>query len=235
MPAGFAFGTTITTMLRVKTTGLEHSPFARSWFGSFMSAEAKTSAGAPCSICAASVFEPPKEYLGAASILGKTSVSDAAAYTVSCTRAAPSARAASAARPMQSARRAVVATSARRLRMGTKRSLLPSALEDHVGRLDDRGRRHPVLEPELFDRVSGHDRDEAHRVADDDLDLGHQPVHLHVGHDSVEAVARADVRALTVAADAVELGRCDDTPITGVALHLGPARPVPAPERVEAD
>src|SRR5438874_4233058 len=206
MPAGFAFGTTITTMLRVKTTGLEQSPFAWSWFGSFMSAEAKTSAGAPCSICAASVFEPPKEYLGAASILGKTSVSDAAAYTVTCARAAPWARAAIVARPMQSARTAAVATSAWRLRTGTRRPLLPSALEDHVGRLDDRRRRHPVLEPELFDRVAGHDRNEAHRVADDDLDLGHQPVHLHVGHDSAEAVARADLRPGAVAANTVDLG-----------------------------
>ena len=44
-----------------------------------MFAEANTSAGAPCVICAASVFEPPNEYFGPASIFGKTSVSDAAA------------------------------------------------------------------------------------------------------------------------------------------------------------
>ena len=44
-----------------------------------MFAEAKTSAGAPCVICAASVLEPPNEYFGAVSICGKTSVSDAAA------------------------------------------------------------------------------------------------------------------------------------------------------------
>jgi hypothetical protein len=44
-----------------------------------MFAEANTSAGAPWMICAASVFEPPNWYLGDESILGKTSVSDAAA------------------------------------------------------------------------------------------------------------------------------------------------------------
>ena len=79
MPAGFDFGTTITSVLRVNTTGFEQSPFAYSWFGSVMFAEAKTSAGAPCWICAASVFEPPNEYCGDGSIFGKTSVSDAAA------------------------------------------------------------------------------------------------------------------------------------------------------------
>ena len=44
-----------------------------------MFAEAKTSAGAPCWICAASAFEPPKEYFSFGSIAGNTSVSDAAA------------------------------------------------------------------------------------------------------------------------------------------------------------
>ena len=44
-----------------------------------MFAEAKTSAGAPCWICAASVFDPANEYRGLESIFGKTSVSDAAA------------------------------------------------------------------------------------------------------------------------------------------------------------
>ncbi len=77
--AGFDFGTTITSVFRVKTTGFEQSPFASSWFGSVMFAEANTSAGAPCWICAASVFEPPNEYFGAGSIFGKTSVSEAAA------------------------------------------------------------------------------------------------------------------------------------------------------------
>ena len=76
---GFDLGTTTTSVFRVKTTGLEHRPFANSWFGSVMFAEAKTSAGAPCVICAASAFDPPNWYFGVESIFGKTSVSEAAA------------------------------------------------------------------------------------------------------------------------------------------------------------
>src|ERR1700751_3359247 len=88
MLAGFDLGTTITSVLRVKTTGFEHRPFRKSWVGSVMWADANTSAGAPCVICAARVFEPPKEYFSLLSIAGKTFVSEAAAYTVICDRAA---------------------------------------------------------------------------------------------------------------------------------------------------
>ena len=56
-----------------------------------MLAEANTSAGAPCWICAASAFEPAKEYFSLLSIAGKTSVNEAAAYTVSCARVAEAA------------------------------------------------------------------------------------------------------------------------------------------------
>jgi hypothetical protein len=45
-------------------------------------AEAKTSAGAPFVICVARAFEPANEYFCELSIAGKTSVSDAAAKTV---------------------------------------------------------------------------------------------------------------------------------------------------------
>ena len=44
-----------------------------------MFADAKTSAGAPSWIWAASVFEPANEYFGPESIAGNTSVSDDAA------------------------------------------------------------------------------------------------------------------------------------------------------------
>ena len=44
-----------------------------------MFAEAKTSAGAPCSICVASVFDPANEYVSCGAIFGKTFVSDDAA------------------------------------------------------------------------------------------------------------------------------------------------------------
>ena len=84
MFAGFDFGTTITSVLRVKTTGFEQRPFAIELRGNVVFAEANTSAGAPSVIWAASAFEPPNEYFCARSIFGKASVSDAAAYTVSC-------------------------------------------------------------------------------------------------------------------------------------------------------
>src|SRR5690242_13470625 len=86
MPAGFDFGTTMTSVFRVNTTGFEHSPFAFSCAGSVVFADAKASTGAPSWICAASALEPANEYFGVESIFGKTSVSDAAAYTVICAR-----------------------------------------------------------------------------------------------------------------------------------------------------
>ena len=79
MSAGFAFGTTITSLLRVNSTGFEHSPFWKSWIGRVMLAEANTSAGAPCWICVANAFEPANEYFSLGAIAGKTSVSEAAA------------------------------------------------------------------------------------------------------------------------------------------------------------
>ena len=56
-----AFGTTITSAFRVNTTGDAHSLSAWSSAGSAVFADAKTSAGAPCWICAASMFDPPNE------------------------------------------------------------------------------------------------------------------------------------------------------------------------------
>ena len=67
---------------RVNTTGFSTRPCSYSCSGSFVFAEAKTSAGAPCWICAASMFEPENEYRSCDAICGKTFVSDAAAKTV---------------------------------------------------------------------------------------------------------------------------------------------------------
>src|SRR3954467_3041723 len=97
MSAGFDLGTTTTSALRVKTTGFEQRPFAWSCFGRAVFAEAKTSAGAPCWICAASWVDPPEEERSDLSLLGNVSVSDEAAYTVSCVRATAPAGARSAA------------------------------------------------------------------------------------------------------------------------------------------
>ena len=45
----------------MKTIGCEQRFRVNSCAGSVVFAEAKTSAGAPCVICAASAFEPPNE------------------------------------------------------------------------------------------------------------------------------------------------------------------------------
>ena len=82
IPAGFDFGTTITSVLRVKFTGFSTRPCAKSIAGIVVFADANTSAGAPFVICVASVFEPANEYVWFLSIAGKTSVSEAAAKTL---------------------------------------------------------------------------------------------------------------------------------------------------------
>ena len=75
----FLRGTIRTSALRVNTAGFEQKPSPYSPSGIFMFAEANTSAGAPCRICAASAFEPAKEKCACGAIAGKASVSDAAA------------------------------------------------------------------------------------------------------------------------------------------------------------
>ena len=82
IPAGLLFGTTITSLFRVKLTGLPTWPDAKRFAGLVVFADRKTSAGAPFLICVASVPELPNEYVGSLSIAGSTSVSDAAAKMV---------------------------------------------------------------------------------------------------------------------------------------------------------
>ena len=62
-----------------KVTGRVHSPLRNSAWASVGLAAAKTSAGAPRSICACSVLEPPKLYFGPLLSAGKTLVRDVAA------------------------------------------------------------------------------------------------------------------------------------------------------------
>ena len=66
----------------MNTTGFEQKPSVYSASGSVVFAEAKTSAGAPCRIWAASAFDPANEKRACGAIFGKASVSDAAAKTV---------------------------------------------------------------------------------------------------------------------------------------------------------
>ena len=79
MLAGFDFGTITVSLFLVNTTGFEQSLSLYSCSGRVMFAEAKTSAGAPSRICAASVFEPANEYFAPGAIFGSASVSEAAA------------------------------------------------------------------------------------------------------------------------------------------------------------
>ena len=61
IPAGLDFGTTSTSLFVANTTGFSTSFWLYSDVGSVMFAEAKTSAGTPRRICAASASEPAKE------------------------------------------------------------------------------------------------------------------------------------------------------------------------------
>jgi DNA-binding response OmpR family regulator len=63
-------------------------------------------------------------------------------------------------------------------------------LDDHVGRLDHRGRRLAHLEPQLVGGVAAHQRHDA-VVATGELDLGHDAVALDCHHDAGEPVAGA--------------------------------------------
>ena len=79
MWAGFELGTTITSLLRVKTTGFEQLPFLEEPLRKRHVRGGEDVRRRPLPICAASAFEPPKEYFSFLSIAGKTFVSEAAA------------------------------------------------------------------------------------------------------------------------------------------------------------
>ena len=97
-----------------------------------MFADAKTSAGAPFVICIARAFEPANEYFCEPSIAGKTSVSEAAANTVTCEVERACAALAG---------RATAMTTAAARRMNSERTDGPPLVLDHHGRRLDDGRR----------------------------------------------------------------------------------------------
>src|SRR5262249_5522243 len=119
---------------------------------------------------------------------------------------------------------------------GARRAAVATLVLDHDrGRLDDRGGRHALLEPELLDRVARDDRDETDRVADDHLDLRHQALDLDVGDDCVEAVACTQVRGARLAAEPLDLARRHHPAVALVALGPDAALTVPAAQRVDTD
>ena len=71
--------TIITSLFVANVTGRSHLPPLKRACGSAVLADAKTSAGAPRSICVCSTLEPRKLNVGAGSICVNTSRSDDAA------------------------------------------------------------------------------------------------------------------------------------------------------------
>src|SRR3954447_2667953 len=101
----------------------------------------------------------------------------------------------------------VVAKTARARR---DRRIRGSPLHHHRRRLDDRRRRDSGLQAELLDRVSGHDRDDAGGLRDEDLDLREQAFHPHVADRAVKAVARAHRLRTGIASQTRDLLRAHD-------------------------
>ena len=93
----------------------------------------------------------------------------------------------------------------------------------------------PFFETELFDGVTGDDRDEPNGLRHDHLDLSDQSVDLDLRHHGVETIPRAEMRTGAVAAQAFDLGGRNDAPIGRIAFHLDAAGLVPAAQRVQAD
>ena len=75
----------------------------------------------------------------------------------------------------------------------------------------------PSFRPSSSDRVPRDDRDEPHGLGDDELHLRHQALDLDGGHGGAETIARAEMRALAVAAQPVDLLRRHDPPVAAVA------------------
>ena len=80
-----------------------------------------------------------------------------------------------------------------------------SSLHHHRGRLDHAGRAHPRLQPELVHRLARHDRDDARRLGDVDLDPREQAVPLHRANDAAKAVPRRQRLVAVRAAQPLDL------------------------------
>src|SRR5512133_3281317 len=257
---GLPFSTTIWSRLLANTFGLPARSLTLSMLGT--SAEANTSAGAPCWIWVARAWLPAKlkvplvpsaaVYWGPSSL--NAAVSDAAANTlISPGDCAPEPPPESSPPPQAASTSAAAAsTAARRIR---ERSMVPPLagrgsatgrcrrrqLDDHVGRLDGGNGQHPGGEAELVGRLPGHQRH--HPVgACLELHLGHDLVLDDPGDDAGEAVAGRLGDHLVVLGQVAQAGHelgqggAVDHPLAA----LGPPRPKaagirPAAHRVHAD
>ena len=163
-----------------------------------VSAEAKTSAGAPCWIWATRSEDPAKlkvtltpgwAFSNSAPISVKVFFSDAAAKTVISPDSAARRTRSTTSRPPAATRRpwARPARGAGQQQAGQGRAeghggtacvmTLPGGLDDDGGGLDDRDGDRPELEPEVVDGLRAHQGHDPERAALH-LDLGHHGVAL---------------------------------------------------------
>ena len=91
------------------------------------------------------------------------------------------------------------------------------------------------MKSELLDRLTGHDRDDARRLGDVDLDSRDEPLDLDGTHDSAEAIPSRERLLADRAAQALDLGRRDDAPVRRIPLDVDLAVTIPAPKRLDAD
>src|SRR5919198_4224907 len=247
--SGLPFSTTICSRLLAKLCGVATRSLTMSML--VVSAEANTSAGAPCWIGVARAWlpaklkvtlVPPLAAVKSPPSLVNAAVSEAAANTFSSPddpeeppEDLPPPRAAS---------RVATTASAAAGRIHD-RSMGPplcgrGQLDHHVGRLDHGDRQHPRAQAQLVGGLPGHQRHHPVR-AGLQLDLGDDLVLDHPGDDPLEAVAgrlRHHLLALwRVAQAGHELGQggAVDHPLAALgAPGAQPATVRPAPDGVDA-
>src|SRR5262245_32461715 len=259
MSLGLPCSTTIWSRLLAKFWGVPTRSVTLSML--VVSAEANTSAGAPCWIWVARAWlpaklkvtlVPPLAAVYCSPILVKAAVSEAAANTlISAGAATPEPPPGSSSPPHPASTSAATASAAARrvryLSMGPPLSLHWFAtcrrrqLDHDVGRLDRGHGQHPRGQPELVGGLPGHQRH--HAVgAGLQLHLGHDLVLDDPGDDPLEAVAGRLGDHLValggVAQAGHELGQggAVDHPLAALGAPRAEAAGVrPAPGGVDAD
>src|SRR5215211_4872086 len=246
-PLGLPFSTTMASRLLAKFWGVATRSLTLSMLA--RSAEANTSAGAPCWIWVARAWLPAKlkvtlspplaaAYCRPSSV--KAAVRDVAANTLSSDGVSglelppaspPQAASSSAATATRTAGRVRERRMVPPLRLPGSGTGRRGELDDDVGRLDGGHGQDPRSELELVGRLPGHQRH--HPVgAGLELDLGHDLVLDHAGDDALEAVAGRLGDHLVMLGQVPQAGH---EPGQGGPVDHPPAGVGPAPHRVDAD
>src|SRR5919204_2721096 len=248
-PFGLPCSTTIWSRLLAKFLGVPTRSLTLSML--VVSAEAYTSAGAPCWIWVARAWlpaklkvtlVPPLAAVKSPPSLVNAAVSEAAANTFSSPddpeeppEDLP---------PPQAASRVATTASAAAGRIHD-RSMGPplcgrGQLDHHVGRLDHGDRQHPRAQAQLVGGLPGHQRHHPVR-AGLQLDLGDDLVLDHPGDDPLEAVAGRlgqhvlALRGMAQAGHELGQGGAVDHPLPALGPPGAQPAPVrPAPDRVDA-